>query len=147
MRTGEAFQAFRKVGTIVLDKTGTLTEGRPALREILVVRGTDRGALLALAAAAEASSEHPLARALVDAAIDRGIPFPPSEDFESVTGQGVVASVNGTAVLIGHRSLLRANGIDVAPLPEAIDALEKAGRTVAGVAADGVLLGALALGE
>ena len=150
MRTGEAFQAFRQVRTVVLDKTGTLTEGRPLLREILVTGGTGgagQDGLLALAAAAEASSEHPLARAVVDAALERGLTVLGTEDFESLTGQGVVASVKGTRVMIGRPSLLQAHCIDIAPLAQAMDALEETGRTVVGVAADGVLVGALALGD
>ena len=147
MRTGEAFQAFRQVGTIVLDKTGTLTEGRPVLREIMVTGGVGQEDLLALAAAAEAPSEHPLARAVVNAALERGLTVLGARDFESLTGQGVVASVNDTRVLIGRPSLLRAHGVDIAPLAEAMGALEGSGRTVVAVAADGVLVGALALGD
>jgi P-type Cu+ transporter len=86
MRTGEAFQTFGQVRRIVLDKTGTLTEGRPAVRELASLAGHDE--LLATAAAAESSSEHPLARAIVDAAADRGLQVPPAESFESLTGLG-----------------------------------------------------------
>ncbi|HWG74022.1 MAG TPA: heavy metal translocating P-type ATPase [Acidimicrobiales bacterium] len=147
MRTGEAFQAFRSVNTIVLDKTGTLTEGRPALREVLVTEGVHEDDVLSLAAGAEASSEHPLARAVVDAALDRGLSVPGTEEFESVTGQGVVARVAGRQVVVGRTSLLEAHGIDTAPLAEAIDALEESGRTVVAVGTEGALVGALALGD
>ena len=147
MRTGEAFQTFRSVNTIVLDKTGTLTEGRPALQEVLVAEGADGDQVLALAAGAEASSEHPLARALVDAALDRGVAVAPTEEFESVTGQGVVARIGALQVVVGRISLLEAHGIDPAPLAEAMGALEELGRTVVAVGVDGVLVGALALGD
>ncbi|MHB1535772.1 MAG: heavy metal translocating P-type ATPase, partial [Acidimicrobiales bacterium] len=122
MRTGEAFQAFRQVGTVVLDKTGTLTEGRPALREVLLVSGSDEAGLVALAACAEASSEHPLARAVVDAALDRGLPIPTADDFESVTGQGVTARVGDRQVVIGRRSFLETHGIATGALAERMEA-------------------------
>ncbi len=147
MRTGEAFQAFRSVKTIVLDKTGTLTEGRPALREVLVAGGSGQEEVLSLAAAAEASSEHPLARAIVDAALDRGLPVPGASDFQSLTGRGVVAEVTGRQVVVGRPALLADRAIDVGPLAEAVIALEENGRTVVAVGADGVLVGALALGD
>ncbi len=147
MRTGEAFQAFRQVGIVVLDKTGTLTEGRPALREVLTAGGADDEEVVVLAAAAEASSEHPLARAVVDAALDRGLRVPTADDFESVTGQGVVARVGDRRVVVGRPSFLEAHGIDAGPLTERMEALEDAGRTVVAVGAGRVLIGALALGD
>jgi heavy metal translocating P-type ATPase len=147
MRTGEAFQAFRQVGIVVLDKTGTLTEGRPALREVLTAGGESEDEVVGLAASVEASSEHPLARAVVDAALDRGIRVPGAEDFESVTGQGVAARVDGRRVVVGRPSFLEAHGIDAGPLTKRMEALEAAGRTVIAVGADDSLLGALALGD
>jgi Cu+-exporting ATPase len=147
MRTGEAFQAFRQVGTVALDKTGTLTEGRPGLREILVAGGVDENEVIAVAAAAEASSEHPLARAVVDAALDRRLQIPAAEDFESVTGQGVTARVGNRQVVVGRLSLLEAHGIATAALAQRMEALEETGRTVVAVGVDGALLGALALGD
>ena len=147
MRTGEAFQAFRQVGTVALDKTGTLTEGRPALREVLTAGGVGENEVIALAGAAEASSEHPLARAVVDAALDRRLLVPAAEDFESVTGQGVTARVGSRHVVVGRLSLLEAHGIAAGALAERIEALEETGRTVVAVGADGALLGALALGD
>ncbi|MGH9130763.1 MAG: heavy metal translocating P-type ATPase [Acidimicrobiales bacterium] len=147
MRTGEAFQTLRSVSTMVLDKTGTLTEGRPGLREVLTADGATPDEVIALAAAAEASSEHPLGRAIVDAALDAELAVAPSEGFESLTGQGVRAQVNGRQVVVGRSSLLASEGIDIASLAQRMEALEAAGRTVVGVAADGVALGALALGD
>ena len=147
MRTGEAFQALRQVGTVVFDKTGTLTEGRPALREVLTAGGESEDEVVGLAASVEASSEHPLARAVVYAALDRGIRVPGAEDFESVTGQGVVARVGGRRVVVGRPSFLEGNGIATAKVAERTEALEAAGRTVIAVGADGSLLGMLALGD
>lgn len=145
MRTGEAFQTFGQVRRIVLDKTGTLTEGRPAVREIEAL--VDEDDLLVTAAAAESSSEHPLARAIVDAATDRDLTMAAAENFESVTGFGVIARVAGRHVLVGRPGFLTERGVDLDRLAPAIDRLEAAGRTVVAVAADGELLGVIALGD
>jgi len=145
MRTGEAFQTFGQVRRIVMDKTGTLTEGRPAVREVVSLVGEDD--LLATAAAAESSSEHPLARAIVDAAVDRGVGLPEAESFESITGFGVSARVSGRDVLVGRPAFLADHGVDLGRLTARVDQLEAAGRTVVAVSADGQPLGALALGD
>lgn len=146
MRTGEAFQGFRLATKIVLDKTGTLTEGRPVVREIAVIEGTE-DELLALAAAAEASSEHPLAQAVVNAAFEHGAVPPQVEAFEAVPGKGVLARIGGRDVLVGSPRFLAEHGIDLAHLVGRIEALENAGRTVIAVARDERALGALALGD
>lgn len=146
MRTGEAFQGFRLATKIVLDKTGTLTEGRPVVREVEVAEGT-KDELLALAAAAEASSEHPLAQAVVNAAFKRGAVPPEVQFFEAVPGKGVTARIGGRDVLVGSPRFLVEHGIDLAPLAGRISALEEAGRTVIAVGRDGRALGVLALGD
>jgi len=146
MRTGEAFQGFRLVGTVVLDKTGTLTEGRPTLREVEALEGAEED-LLGLAAAAEASSEHPLAQAVVEAAFARSVVPPDVESFEAVAGKGVVARIAGGEVLVGSPKFVAGRGVDLAPLGGRIDALEEAGRTVIAVARKGRALGILALGD
>ena len=145
MRTGEAFQAFRLVRRILLDKTGTLTVGRPVLKEVVALG--DHGELLALAAAAEASSEHPLARATLDAALDRGLRVPLVEAFEAAAGRGVLARIDGRRILVGRARYLEDHGIDTAPLRDRIGALEAAGQTVVMVGREGKLLGALAFGD
>ncbi|MDQ3529838.1 MAG: heavy metal translocating P-type ATPase [Actinomycetota bacterium] len=147
MRTGEAFQTFRTVTHVLLDKTGTLTLGRPALQALRPVPGVEPNELLAVAAAAERHSEHPLARAVVDAANDRGLELPQVEDFESHTGSGVRARAAGRDVLVGRPGLLTEAGIDLAALTARIDQLEAAGHTVIVVAADNQALGAIALGD
>lgn len=146
MRTGEAFQGFRLVKTIVLDKTGTITEGKPAVREIEILSGSE-DELLALAAAAEASSEHPLAQAVVTAAFERGAVPPDVESFEAVPGRGVVARIGGGEVLVGSPRFLRERGMDLAQLEQRIAALEETGRTVIAVGREGQALGVLALGD
>src|SRR5712691_6029617 len=142
MRTGEAFQGFRLVNAIVLDKTGTLTEGQPKLREIEVLHGTEEE-LLAVAAAAEASSEHALARAVVEEAFQRGIPPGEVEGFEAVAGRGVKARLQGKQLLVGSPLFLAGEGVNIAAQRERIIALEGRGLTVIGVARDGVLAGLL----
>ena len=145
MRTGEAFQTFGQVRRIVLDKTGTLTEGRPAVREVVSLVGEDD--LLSTAAGAESSSEHPLARAIVDAATERGLGLPKVESFESITGFGVCARVGGRDVLVGRPAFVAEQGVDLGRLTARVDQLEAAGRTVVAVSADGKPLGVIALGD
>ncbi len=146
MRTGEAFQAFRAVNRIVLDKTGTLTVGRPVVKEVVALRSPDE--LMALAAAAEASSEHPLGQAILTAALDRGLRIPSVDGFESITGRGVSALIEGVPVRVGRPGYLVENGIDIGPLAGRMAELEeKAGQTVVAVSRDRELLGAIAFGD
>ncbi|EPR75405.1 Lead, cadmium, zinc and mercury transporting ATPase [Leifsonia rubra CMS 76R] len=145
MRTGEAFQTFGQARRIVLDKTGTLTEGRPAVREVEALIAQDE--FIAIAAAAEASSEHPLARAIVDFATHRGLSLPPATGFESITGFGVSACVADRQILIGRPGFLVERGVDLSRLTAAIDRFEAAGRTVVTVSADTEPLGVIALGD
>lgn len=146
MRTGEAFQGYRLVDTIVLDKTGTLTEGRPTVREIEVLEGAE-AELVAVAAAAEASSEHPLAQAVVKAAFERNALPPDVTSFEAVPGKGVVARTALGEVLVGSPAFLISRGIDLTRASDRICTLEEAGRTVIAVGRDGRALGVLALGD
>ena len=146
MRTGEAFQALRRVSCVVFDKTGTLTEGRPALRQVVTVTDSEPG-LLALAAAVEVFSEHPLARAVVEEAFKRGIALPEVQGFEAVPGQGVTARLGEARLIAGSPAFLATEAVDLATYGERIDELEANGLTVIGVARDGVLLGLLALGD
>lgn len=145
MRTGEAFQAFGSVRFIVLDKTGTLTEGRPTVQEIAALG--ERDEVLAVAAAAEAPSEHPLGQAVLNEALARGVPLLRATDFESFTGRGVAATIDGARVLAGRPQFLADAGIDLTSLSARIHELESAGRTVIAVSRGGRLLGAIALGD
>ena len=146
MRTGEAFQGYRLVDTVVMDKTGTLTEGRPTVREIEVLEGTE-GELVAVAAAAEVSSEHPLAQAVVKAAFEREAVPPEVSSFEAVPGKGVVARTAQGEVLVGSPAFLTSRSIDLTRAHDRIRTLEEAGRTVIAVAREGRALGVLALGD
>jgi len=146
MRTGEAFQAYRLVTHVVLDKTGTLTEGRPLVREIMPIASTEE-ALLGIAAAAESSSEHPLAQAVVNAALERHVTLPKVEDFTAFPGRGVRARIDGAEVVVGKPDFLEGEGIRLAPFATRIHELETAGRTVIAVGKNGQALGMIALGD
>jgi heavy metal translocating P-type ATPase len=145
MRTGEAFQTFRLVKHVLLDKTGTLTEGRPALRELETPGDPDE--LLRLAAAVEQASEHALGQAVLDAALDRGLAIPEAAGFQATPGQGVTATVDGDQVLVGRPSWLATHGVELGGLAERVGGLEGAGRTVVAVARAGRPLGVIALGD
>lgn len=146
MRTGEAFQALRRVQRVVFDKTGTLTEGRPAVRQIVPI-GTTEQELLAVAAAVEVGSEHPLARAVVEEAFNRGLTLSEVQGFEAVPGKGVRARLGGTGLVVGSPAFLESEGVNVETQRQRIDELEAQGQTVIVAARDGVLLGLLALGD
>lgn len=146
MRTGEAFQGFRLATDVVFDKTGTLTEGRPALREIEALAGSE-DELLGVAAAAEAASEHPLAKAVLDAALERGIAPPSLEEFEAVPGRGVRGMLAGAEILAGNTRFLEESGLPLGALASRVRALEEAGRTVILVARAKRLIGLLAFGD
>lgn len=145
MRTGEAFQGLRLVKTIVLDKTGTLTMGRPTVREVEAL--SDPEELVGLAAAAEAASEHPLGQAILSHALDNGLSVPEVDDFQSVTGKGVSAKIKGKRILVGRSDFLTQAGVPVQSLAERVTTLEEQGRTVILVSRDSNLLGLIALGD
>lgn len=150
MRSGEAFQLFRLVDTVVFDKTGTLTEGRPQVVAVTAVGGTGNPAarVLAVAAAAERLSEHPLGKAIVDAATGRGLTLPEAEAFNAEPGRGVVARVEGHEVLVGTEQLLSDRGVGQDDMISrwAAEQQERA-HTVVYVAVDGRLAGAVALAD
>ena len=145
LRTGDAFQTFGQVRRVIFDKTGTLTEGAFAVREVEPTG--DRAELLALAAAAEAPSEHPLGAAIVAAAKERGVAFPTAEEFEAISGLGVRAVVEGAVVLVGRPSFVAEGVGGLGRFAERAAELEEAGRTVVAVSAGGKLQGLIALGD
>jgi Cu2+-exporting ATPase len=135
-----------RITAVVLDKTGTLTEGRPSLRHIVVLDG-DESEILAVAAAAEANSEHPLARAIVEGAHERGVHVPVSESFRSITGKGIEAVVRQRKVLVGNALLLEASGIDTQNVAVEAGELRRDGATVMYVSIDGRLAGLIAVAD
>ncbi len=137
IRNAEALEVLEKVDTLVVDKTGTLTEGRPELTSVEPLDGVDRTELLRLAASLERASEHPLAEAIVRGAVDEGVELAPVTDFGSLTGQGVTGRVDGHSVALGNLRLFRHLTVDAADLPQRADALRREGQTVMMVALDG----------
>jgi P-type Cu+ transporter len=146
-KNAEAVEILRKVDTVVVDKTGTLTEGKPKLVSVEPAEGFDPGALVQLAAALERGSEHPLASAIVEAAEARGTSSGPALQFESVTGQGVRGEVQGRRVALGNRALMDAMGVDVSSLAPKAEELRTKGQTVMFVAADRRLAGLLGVAD
>ena len=146
-RNGEALQTLRGVDTVALDKTGTLTEGRPRLTDLEPAEGFSRSEVLSLVASAESSSEHPVAVAIVSAAKDERAPLLPVEAFEAVPGHGIRATVGGRRLLVGADRFLADAGIDVAPLAEAARRAGEAARTPLYAAVDGRLAALLAVAD
>jgi heavy metal translocating P-type ATPase len=146
-RRGDALQALQGARVVAFDKTGTLTAGRPELTALETAPGTGRTEALALAAAVEARSEHPVARAVLRAAEAEGVAVPAAEGFESVTGMGARAVVGGRAVIVGAARFLAAEGVDPGPLAAAGARIARAGRTPVYLAADGAPLAALGVDD
>lgn len=140
-----ALERMRSVDTVLFDKTGTLTHGTHAVADVAVVPGLDRDALLALAAAVETDSEHPVARAIVRAAHDAGVRLPTAEGVKALSGRGVQGEVDGHRVAVGGPALLAERGIADDPLDEATRAWRDRGAAVLHVLRDDAVVGALAL--
>ncbi|MGW4891318.1 heavy metal translocating P-type ATPase [Kitasatospora sp. NPDC004240] len=147
IRSAEALETAHRLTTVVLDKTGTITAGTPVLTDLHPVGDSPEAELLRLAAGAEAPSEHPLAAAIVAGARDRGLVVPEAAGFDSVTGKGVQATVEGRAVLVGSRRLLADVGIDTADLEEIAAELSALGRTPVLAAIDGRAAGVIAVAD
>jgi Cu+-exporting ATPase len=147
VKNAEALQALDKVDTLVIDKTGTLTEGRPKLIAAEPLGELGEDALIAAAAAVENRSEHPLARAIVEAAEARRLELAPVEDFESQTGLGISGRVGGRAVVVGNAAQMQRVGIDPAALDEAAERRRGEGAGVMLVAIDGRLAGLIAVAD
>jgi Cu+-exporting ATPase len=145
IKNGEALETFERVDTLVLDKTGTLTEGKPRLAEVRVVADLREDELLALAASLELASEHPLAAAIVAGARERGLELPPATEFASRTGKGITGKVAGRKVAIGSHRLLEELGVSAEALVREADALRSTGATVMLVAVDERPAGVLAV--
>ncbi len=146
-RDAQAIENLRSVDTLVLDKTGTITLGRPAYDRTLAVNGFSEEQVLTWAAALDRPSEHPLARAVVAGAEARGLKLPAVTDFESVTGRGVRGSADGRVLALGNAALMTASGADVEIVRAQADELRRQGRTVVFLAVDGQLAGAIAIAD
>ncbi len=147
IKNAEALEIMEKVDTLVVDKTGTLTEGKPKLVAITAVEGFSEDENLHAAASLERASEHPLAEAIVRGAEDKNISLSRVDDFQSVTGKGVTGNINGKSIVLGNIKLLQSLNIDVASLPEQADALRTEGQTVMLLAINGKAAGLIGVAD
>jgi Cu+-exporting ATPase len=147
VRGGEALEMTRKIDTMVLDKTGTLTRGKPAVTVVVAADGLTERELLRLAAAAEVGSEHPLGEAIVLRARELGVEMPPAASFRSITGKGIEAEIEGRAVAIGNRALMAQTDIALDGLASRAEALASTGATPIFVTVDGRAAGLIAVAD
>jgi Cu+-exporting ATPase len=147
IKNAEALETMEKVDVLVVDKTGTLTEGKPKLVSVRSIAGFDDDEVLQLAASLEHASEHPLAEAIVQGALENGITLKTTLDFESVTGKGVTGRVDGHRVVLGNIKLLQSLSIDAGELPEQADLRRVNGQTVMLVAVDGKAAGLIGVAD
>ncbi len=146
-KNAEALEVLRKVDTLVVDKTGTLTEGKPRLVAVQSEPGFDDDNILRMAASLEKASEHPLAEAIVKGADDKGIELAQTDDFQSVTGMGVTGKVDGKAVALGNITLMQSLNIDVGNLPQIADVQRAEGQTVMLLAIDNKAAGLIGVAD
>ena len=146
-RSAEAIEVLHQVNTLVVDKTGTLTEGKPQLMSVVPASGITELDLLRLAATLERGSEHPLAEAIVKGSQQRGVALAEATEFESVTGKGVRGRVDGRAVALGNRALMDELGVDIGSLAERAEELRADGQTVMFVSADGAPAGLVCVAD
>jgi Cu+-exporting ATPase len=147
IKNAEALERMEKVDTLVVDKTGTLTDGKPSVTRIVAVPGFDETELLRLAAGVERASEHPLANAIVAAAEGRGLAIPDVADFDSPTGKGAVGTVEGKRIALGNARYLEEEGVDLSPLAVQADDLRADGATAIFAGIDGRAAGILAIAD
>jgi Cu+-exporting ATPase len=147
IKNAEALEVLEKIDTLIVDKTGTLTEGKPRLTSVLPTIGTNESDLLRLAASIERGSEHPLAAAIVAGAQERGLKLSEAQDFQSFTGKGVVGRVDDHQVALGNSRLLEQLNVEAGALIERAETLRKAGETVMFVAVDGRLSGLIGVAD
>ena len=147
IKNAEALEHMEKVDTLVVDKTGTLTEGRPAVTQVVPAAGFDEVELLRLAASVERASEHPLALAIVEAAKARGVAVAEVSDFDSPTGRGALGTVEGRRIVLGNARFLADEGVATEALAEQADALRRDGATAIFIGVDGRVGGAFAIAD
>ena len=147
IKSGQALEAAYQLDTIVLDKTGTITVGKPSLTDLLPLAAFNRSDLLQLIASAEQHSEHPLAQAILEAAEEEGLDLLPVSHFEAMVGRGLSAQVEGKQLLVGNESLMKEKNIDSSAFQEQLLELSQEGKTAMFVAVDGQLAGILAVAD
>jgi Cu+-exporting ATPase len=147
IKGGEHLELAHKIQTMVLDKTGTITKGMPEVTDIFVLGGLAPDEVLAFAATAEKNSEHPLAKAIVNKAEERGIELLKTEDFQAIPGHGIYSRIEGQEVFVGNRRLMQNNGFPVDDIEELLEGLENEGKTVMIIAFDGKFEGVIAVAD
>ena len=147
IKDAEALERMAKVDTLIVDKTGTLTEGRPKLTDVVAVSGIDDNTLLQLAASLEKGSEHPLAEAIVAGAEAKGLKTDNVDEFEAITGKGVAGTVKGRAVALGNPAMMQDMRLDIAAIQAQADTLRAEGKTAMFVAVDNKLAGLVAVAD
>ncbi|MBI2884578.1 MAG: copper-translocating P-type ATPase [Candidatus Omnitrophica bacterium] len=147
VKNGEAMEVMERVDTVIVDKTGTLTEGKPRLLTVVPVSGWNESDLLRAAAGLERGSEHPLAAAIVEGATSRGLTLASPQAFQSLTGQGVSGTIDGRAIVVGGQKLMEDRGIAVEALADRAEAVRQDGHTVVFVIVDRQLAGFLGIGD
>ena len=147
IRNAEALEILEKVDTLIFDKTGTVTEGKPRLATVVPLNGANEETVLQFAASLEQASEHPLAHAITEGAKERGIAILPADDFRSITGKGVTGTVSGQRVAAGNEALLTELSIQSGELTEAADKLRREGQTVLALAVDNRAAGLIGVAD
>jgi len=147
IKNAEALEIMEKIDTLVIDKTGTLTEGKPRLMSVTAIEDFSEEEVLSLGASLERASEHPLAAAIVKGAEEKGIKLTDGEQFESVTGKGVCGRISGRRVALGNAKLMAVQNIDTTPLQKQADELRLEGQTVMFVGVDGKLGGFISVAD
>jgi Cu+-exporting ATPase len=147
IKSAEALQRLEKVDTLVIDKTGTLTEGKPRVTTVIAAAGQSEASIVGLAASLERSSEHPLAAAIVAAAVERSIPLSEPADFESITGRGVAGTIDAHALVLGNAALMSERGVALGEMEARADALRRDGATALYISIDGRIAGAIAIAD
>ncbi|MGM0826201.1 MAG: heavy metal translocating P-type ATPase [Pseudomonadota bacterium] len=147
IRDAEALERMEKVDTVVVDKTGTLTEGKPQVTKLVTTQDISEGQLMRFAGGLEKGSEHPLAQAIVDKANAMNLTLPDAEDFDSPNGKGVTGSMDGVRVLLGNRLLMESENVEVSNFEREADQLREDGATVIFVALDGKVCGLIAIAD
>lgn len=147
IREAEALERLASVDTLVVDKTGTLTEGKPAVSDVLTAGSVKEGDVIAMAASLERGSEHPLAEAIVSSAEQRGLQLKAVNEFNSVTGKGVSGIIDKQSVALGNRAMMALLEIDVSTLEQQADTASDSGKTAVFVAIDGILAGVIAVAD
>jgi Cu+-exporting ATPase len=147
IKSGESLERAGTLDTVVLDKTGTITEGQPRVTNVLALGSLHEDEVLRLAASAEKGSEHPLGEAIVEAAEARGLVLHQAEDFQAVAGQGIVVSLDGKKVLLGNRTLMENSAVNLGPAEGEMDRLQSEGKTTMLLALDGTVEGIIAVAD